>query len=154
MNQDFKDGNFQLTEAQMESARLLGQEIIDYAKANNVDLRQFPEVKAAMGYDKNGAQLSAEELGAFMIGYAMQNTSMLSAPSAPTVMTSSLSATNSFKGYDGNIQQATDVAVELGRQVYGDTRPAQAAIDTSSSTGNRKSIDRLADSPNMDRQRC
>lgn len=149
MNQDFSDGNYRLSEAQMQSARILGQEIIDYAKQNNVDLAHFPEVKAAMGYDQNRQDLSAEELGAFLVGYAMQNRTFADQFGK---ITSTLKATNSFR-LNGEMNEATDVALELGRQVYGDTRPQQSSTNTSSTAGNDRTMQKLANSPNLDKVR-
>jgi hypothetical protein len=62
----------------MKSSEIVGQQIIDLAKEKNVDLKKFPEVQTAMGYDKNGGNLTAAELGAFMVGVAQQNGTKMS----------------------------------------------------------------------------
>jgi hypothetical protein len=62
----------------MKSSEIVGQQIIDLAKEKNVDLKKFPEVQTAMGYDKNGGDLTAAELGAFMVRVAQQNGTKMS----------------------------------------------------------------------------
>jgi hypothetical protein len=153
MERDFRDGNYRLTEAQMESATILGQEIIDFAKQKNVSLYQFPEIRAAMGYEKGAeSPLNAAELGAFMVGYAMQNSSVVE---AFTGVVSHLSADQHLlKDSEGRAVEATDLAVELGRQVYGDTLPNKSSVDTSSKEGNAQTMKKIAESPNIDKQRC
>lgn len=143
MNQQFKDGDYQLTDEQMDSATILGQEIIAMAKAKNVDLTKFPEIKAAMGYDKDAKSLTAEELGAFMVGYAMQNSTRIG--QFVGTLTSDLSADQNRIG-----PAATDLAVELGRQVYGDTNTSNSSVNTTTD----KSMDKINNNPDVPRARC
>ena len=138
MPQEFSGGNYALTASQMATAERLGKEIIDLARKSNVDITQFPEVKAAMGYDKDPTKLTAEELGAFMVGYAMQNSTKrtfeLTGAEPKSVLQSALTATFNRKASmltnAGTPREANEIGIELGREIYGDTKPNLSSTDT------------------------
>jgi hypothetical protein len=58
-------------------------------------------------------------------------------------LTSSLNPIVSLKDSDGSTREATELAVELARQVYGDTRSRSSAADTSSPQGSVETMKRV-----------
>jgi hypothetical protein len=142
MNHDFAGGDYHLDADQMKSAEIVGQQIIDLAKEKNVDLKKFPEIQAAMGYDKNGGDLTAAELGAFMVGVAMQNQTAISQTGD---LVSHLDA--KFKVPD----KATDLAAALGAEVYGATKPENSAFSKSTLDA---VVEGIKNDPSTPRMRC
>ena len=121
MSGDYSQGDYEMTPSMMESARILGQQVMDLAKKADVDITQLDDIKVVMGYDKDPDSLTPDELGAYMIGQALaENTSF----SGIRGFVSRLAPSFELRSND-------DLAEELGRQVFGDNNPNASSVDTS-----------------------
>ena len=128
MNKHFKDGDFELKPSEFESARMLAKEIIDLAKQKGVKLEEMDDLKKAMGFDKNPRQLSQDELAAYLIGMSL-------ADSSYKQMGTNIEMKDKFRT-DAN----SDLALEFGKQVFGDNRPGDSK-EVTTQPGLPKAID-------------
>lgn len=117
MNAYFVGHEYEMSGDMFASAAMLGQEILDIAEANGVDITTFEDIQSIMGYDNDVTSLSAEELGAYLIGQSIAGNSNLADPLKEMGAVFTI--------------ESSEVAVQLGQQVFGDNRPEQSSQDTS-----------------------
>ena len=134
-------GDFRLTPNQLKSQEMMGQEIMDLAKKQGVDLTKFPEVRAAMGYDMDGGHLSAAELGAFITGLVLDRSARLEGGKVVADLTSETPIMSEPTAAQWKL------AVDLGRQVFGDNYPAQSSTDTSTANSMQPIVNELKANP-------
>jgi len=113
---NFEKGDFALTDHQQEIAEKLGQELIDFAKAEGVNLEELLDIKGVMAYDQNTQELSAKELGAYLVSESFH--------------------IHTADGKMGGFTKeefsviSSELHVALGQQVFGDTNPDISSADT------------------------
>ena len=120
MHKETSGGDFSLSPNQARSAEMLAQEVLDMAKSKGVDIRRFDDIKKVMGYDTNPNELTVKELAAYMVGMSVEATR-----SREGVFRASIRPELNIKS------EASTLALEAGRQVFGDTTPNQSSTDTS-----------------------
>lgn len=126
INRVFQGGDFAMDETAYRSLIMLGQSVLDMAKEEGVDLTQFPEMKAVMGFDNRPENLSPEEVGAMVAGLALEGTLHVS-PSNGKVVANLGVMPSATIGATGNDKSA----VEIGQQLVGDNHPEISSEDTS-----------------------
>lgn len=127
----FEDGDYSMDEKMFQAIELMGQDMKNIAEQQGIDLTKFSDLKTAFGYDTEPNDLSAAELGSYVVGVFMTDSTM--------------------KGHSGGIQsilEATEIiprghqftndafinkvelGQELGKQVYGDNSLETSSTDT------------------------
>ena len=112
--------NYKITPEKMRAATSLGQEILDLAVEQNVDLKQFSDIQSVMGFDLNSSELTAAELGSYALASGLAN----------TTSTGTIGLTISEYTKEFNMSANTPLAIAIGRQVYGDTNPQSSSTNT------------------------
>lgn len=118
MRGSYYGGDYTLTRQQLTSGEVLAQQIMNLSDALGIDIRSFDDIREVMGFDTNPRDLTCTELGAYLIGQAMANHTSLG-----------------LKGFESQLVpvfrlMSNKLAIELGRQVYGDNFPEQSATNT------------------------
>lgn len=118
MSGNFSHGHYELTPEQLLAGEELADQIIGIAAKLNIDIRNFSDVSQVMAFDTNPRELSRKELGAYLIGQSLANQTSLGADGFQSKLSPVFRMASSR------------LAIELGRQVYGDNFPSQSATDT------------------------
>lgn len=157
-------GNYAMPEKLFDKVEMLGQKILDLAKEQNIDLTELPELQEAMGYDTVPTELSASELGSYIVGFALKmDTHRVSKenfikaqqtpndpkyggqylnapPDSDKLLTSILHDSNSLAlgGYRSDQNKAFISAI--GKEVFGDNKPTDSSTDTVNNNKNEDFI--------------
>jgi len=145
----FENGDYSMSNPKMfEAIELLGEEIKDIAEKQGIDLKQFADLKTAFQYDQNPNEISAAEIGSYVIGIFMFENTLPNhyiPPIAPNMGKAKTEGfyselnkieevfneySNAAQGIRGNIRGIQDLCEELGKQVYGDNSPETSSTDT------------------------
>ncbi len=121
------DGNYRLTPEENREALKIADILLKVAKEKGVDINQFSDVAEAKAFDKNPAEISREELAAVIMGHA------LTRGTPPSQFVTKVESTMPTAGQGFGLAQeprSMQLAVELARQVFGDTYPALSTADT------------------------
>jgi hypothetical protein len=125
--EDFKNGDYALTAAQLDAAEKMAELVLKKAAERNINITQFPEVRAAMDYNQNPDNLTAAELGSLLIGIASERFTYFSGDDARTLQNLHSRAPS----INRIAEDSSSLGEEIGRQIYGDTNPGFSSTDTS-----------------------
>lgn len=152
----FEDGNYTFNDPKVFAAiELMGQDMLDIANEQGVDLSQFEDLKIAFGYDLNPDEISAGEIGAYVAGVFMSDSTHKNHPGPlePGIQNNPRGITSIFESFEiipkeeyftqDQFIPFVELSQELGRQVYGDNSPKTSSTDTSTDASMEKIKDFL-----------